>query len=104
MGMSGYFMDCCKSKDPLIKSMIVPVSQDNSTIIYKSIQETDEDNKEKKIQNKISHYGGFTKEEIEQINEKININFDKYQKAPVKSSDINIIYQSGIIRSNSSYI
>ena len=104
MGMSGYFIDCCKSKDPLVKSMIVSVPLDKSTIIYKDTQETDVDNKEMKMKNKISHYGGFTKEEIEQINEKININFDKYQRAPVKSSDINIIYQSGIIRSNSSYI
>ena len=43
-------------------------------------------------------------EQIELINEKININFDKYKKVPLKSSNINLIYQSGIIRSNTSNI
>ena len=60
--------------------------------------------KKKQKKKKINQYVGFTKEELEQINDKININFDKYQRVPLKSSNINLIYQSGIIRSNSSNI
>ena len=57
---------------------------------------------DKKTNNKISEYSDFSQEELAKINERININYTKYQKVPLKSSDINLIYKSGVIRSNSS--
>ena len=103
MGISGNIIECCKSKGPIAKSMIVSVPQ-NKNITDDENQDTGVYNKEKIIKNKNNHYPGFTKEEIDLINEKININFDKYKKIPMKSSNINLIYQSGIIRSNTSNI
>ena len=103
MGISGNVIECCKNKEPIVKSMIVSVPLNKSTTDSEN-HETGVYNKEKTKKNKINQYVGFTKEELEQINDKININFDKYQRVPLKSSNINLIYQSGIIRSNSSKI
>ena len=86
MGLSGYISECCNSNDLIVKS------------IHPSVQETKGQTRET-----TAHYNGFTKDELDTINEKVNINFDKY-KIPVKSSDINYLYQSGIIRSNTSNV
>ena len=87
MGLSGYISECCNSNDLIVKS------------IHPSVLSI----KEVKTRETTTHYNGFTKDELDTINEKVNINFDKY-KIPVKSSDINYLYQSGIIRSNTSNV
>ena len=98
MGMSSNFF-CCTNKNSLYKSMKVSINSENN-------EETDDTNEikntNKKRNSKISEYTGFSPEELEIINEGININYNKYQKIPLKSSDINLIYRSGVIRSNSS--
>ena len=100
MGMSGNIM-CCKMPDSLVKSMKVPIDINNNeeTNDLDEIKSCD-----KKSNNEESEYNGFSPEELEKINERININYSKYQKIPLKSSDINLIYKSGVIRSNSSNI
>ncbi len=89
---------CCNNKNLLIKSMKVSVNSEIN-------EETDDTNEFKNTDKKnicqISEYSGFSPEELEKINEGININYNKYQKVPLKSSDINLIYRSGVIRSNS---
>ena len=92
---------CCKIPDALVKSMKVPIDSENNeeTSDIDEIKSVD-----KKSNNEENEYNGFTQEELEKINEKININYSKYQKIPLKSSDINLIYKSGVIRSNSSNI
>ena len=51
-----------------------------------------------KISNNSSiSYDFFTPEEILEINDKIKNKYQKYQKMPLKSSAINIIYTSGLI-------
>ena len=98
--MSGNII-CCKIPDALVKSMKVPIDSENNeeTSDIDEIKSVD-----KKSNNEETEYNGFTQEELEKINEKININYSKYQKIPLKSSDINLIYKSGVIRSNSSNI
>ena len=94
MGLSGYISECCNSNDLIVKSIhpsVFPIKE-------VKIQETEGQTRET-----TTHYNGFTKDELDTINEKVNINFDKY-KIPVKSSDINYLYQSGIIRSNTSNV
>ena len=54
-------------------------------------------NNDKSIDDSSISYDYFTPEEMLEINEKINNKFQKYQKIPLKSSDINIIYKSGLI-------
>ena len=90
---------CCKIPDALVKSMKVPIDSENNeeTSDIDEIKSVD-----KKSNNEENEYNGFTQEELEKINERININYSKYQKIPLKSSDINLIYKSGVIRSNSS--
>ena len=95
MGIAGYIEDCCLKPDLKISLKITTVQSDNNQV-------TTDNNEIKSLDKKISHYEGFTSEELAEINEKININYAKYQKMPLKSSDINIIYKSGVIRSNSS--
>ena len=92
---------CCKIPDALVKSMKVPIDSENNeeTSDIDEIKSVD-----KKSNNEENEYNGFTQEELEKINERININYSKYQKIPLKSSDINLIYKSGVIRSNSSNI
>ena len=92
---------CCKMPDSLVKSMKVPIDINNNeeTNDIDEIKSVD-----KKSNNEESEYNGFSPEELEKINERININYSKYQKIPLKSSDINLIYKSGVIRSNSSNI
>ena len=98
MGMSSNII-CCKNPDSLVKSMKVPINIENNeeTNDIDEIKSID-----KKTNNKISEYSDFSQEELAKINERININYTKYQKVPLKSSDINLIYKSGVIRSNSS--
>ena len=98
MGMSSNII-CCKNPDSLVKSMKVPINIENNeeTNDIDEIKSID-----KKTNNKISEYSDFSQEELAKINERININYAKYQKVPLKSSDINLIYKSGVIRSNSS--
>ena len=92
---------CCKIPDALVKSMKVPIDSENN----EETSDIDEiKSVNKKSNNEENEYNGFTQEELEKINEKININYSKYQKIPLKSSDINLIYKSGVIRSNSSNI
>ena len=95
MGIAGYIEDCCLKPDLKISLKITTVQSDNNQV-------TTDNNEIKSLDKKISHHEGFTSEELAEINEKININYAKYQKMPLKSSDINIIYKSGVIRSNSS--
>ena len=45
----------------------------------------------------ISDYEYLTPEEMKEINEKLNLKFQKYKQIPLKTSDINIIYKSGVI-------
>jgi hypothetical protein len=45
----------------------------------------------------ISEYQYFTQEEIQQNNDKIINKYQKYKQMPLRSSDIHIIYRSGII-------
>ena len=98
MGMAGYLDRCCKGQDDILaKSWKIPTNSDQETDDINEIKSID-----KKIGDKKSHYECFTSEELAEINEKININYAKYQKVPLKSSDINLIYKSGVIRSNSS--
>ena len=98
--MSGNII-CCKIPDALVKSMKVPIDSENN----EETSDIDEiKNVDKKSNNEETEYNGFTQEELEKINERININYSKYQKIPLKSSDINLIYKSGVIRSNSSNI
>ena len=90
---------CCKIPDALVKSMKVPIDSENN----EETSDIDEiKSVNKKSNNEENEYNGFTQEELEKINERININYSKYQKIPLKSSDINLIYKSGVIRSNSS--
>ena len=92
---------CCKIPDALVKSMKVPIDSENN----EETSDIDEiKSVNKKNNNEQNEYDGFTQEELEKINERININYSKYQKIPLKSSDINLIYKSGVIRSNSSNI
>ena len=92
---------CCKIPDALVKSMKVPIDSENN----EETSDIDEiKNVDKKSNNEETEYNGFTQEELEKINERININYSKYQKIPLKSSDINLIYKSGVIRSNTSNI
>ena len=92
---------CCKIPDALVKSMKVPIDSENN----EETSDIDEiKSVNKKSNNEENEYNGFTQEELEKINERININYSKYQKIPLKSSDINLIYKSGVIRSNSSNI
>ena len=92
---------CCKIPDALVKSMKVPIDSENN----EETSDIDEiKSVNKKSNNEENEYDGFTQEELEKINERININYSKYQKIPLKSSDINLIYKSGVIRSNSSNI
>ena len=100
MGTSGNII-CCKIPGALVKSMKVPIDSENNeeTSDIDEIKSVD-----KKSNNEENEYNGFTQEELEKINERININYSKYQKIPLKSSDINLIYKSGVIRSNSSNI
>ena len=104
MGVAGYIEKCCSRPD-LFGSMNIQPDKVDKNVQTSSNQETAETNEIKSLDNKninkISHYEGFTSEELAEINEKININYTKYQKMPLKSSDINIIYKSGVIRSNS---
>jgi hypothetical protein len=100
MGTSGNII-CCKIPDALVKSMKVPIDSENN----EETSDIDEiKSVNKKSNNEENEYNGFTQEELEKINERININYSKYQKIPLKSSDINLIYKSGVIRSNSSNI
>ena len=99
MGVSGNII-CCKKPDSLVKSIKLSINNNEETDDIDEINSMD-----KNINNNNnSHYEGFSPEELEIINEKININYNKYKSIPLKSSDINIIYKSGIIRSNSSNI
>ena len=96
MGVSGNIF-CCKNHD-LVKSIKVSINKETN-------EETNDIDDFKSIDKKSineSRYEGFSPEELEKINEKININYSKYQNVPLKSSDINLIYKSGVIRSNSS--
>ena len=96
MGVSGNIF-CCKNQD-LVKSIKVSINKETN-------EETNDIDDFKSIDKKSineSRYEGFSPEELEKINEKININYSKYQNVPLKSSDINLIYKSGVIRSNSS--
>ena len=98
MGMTSDIM-CCKSPDSLVKSMKVSIQEEK----YEDTNDIDEiKSMDKKSNSKVLEYNCFSQEELDKINERININFMKYQKAPLKSSDINLIYKSGVIRSNSS--
>ena len=98
MGMTSDIM-CCKSPDSLVKSMRVSIQEEK----YEVTNDIDEiKSMDKKSNSKVLEYNCFSQEELDKINERININFMKYQKAPLKSSDINLIYKSGVIRSNSS--
>ena len=96
MGVSGNIF-CCKNQD-LVKSIKVSINKETN-------EETNDIDDFKSIDKKSineSRYEGFSPEELEKINEKISINYSKYQNVPLKSSDINLIYKSGVIRSNSS--
>ena len=55
-------------------------------------------NNNKSIDDSDNSYDFWTLEEILEINEKIKKKIPKYQQMPLKSSDINIIYRSGLIQ------
>ena len=98
MGMTSDIM-CCKSPDSLVKSMKVSIQEEK----YEDTNDIDEiQSMDKKSNSKVLEYNCLSQEELDKINERININYMKYQKVPLKSSDINLIYKSGVIRSNSS--
>ena len=98
MGMPSNII-CCTNKNTLFKSLKISINDENN----EKIDGNEEiKNNEKNSSCQSSEYTGFSPEELEKINEGININYNKYQKIPLNSSDINIIYKSGVIRSNSS--
>ena len=99
MGTSGFMDGCCENPS-LFKSMKIPDNIEKENKEINEIKTTESFDKNKNY--KISQYEGFSPEELEKINEKININYSPYQKIPLKSSDINLIYKSGVIRSNTS--
>ena len=104
MGVSGNII-CCKKPDSLVKSIKLSINNNEETDDIDEINSMDKNiNNNTNNNNNNSHYEGFSPEELEIINEKMNINYNKYKSIPLKSSDINIIYKSGIIRSNSSNI
>ena len=99
MGTSGFMDGCCENPS-LFESMKITDNTEKGNKEINEIKTTESSDKNKNY--KISQYEGFSPEELEKINEKININYSPYQKIPLKSSDINLIYKSGVIRSNTS--
>ena len=99
-----FSIECCKNPKSLVISTKLPVPDQNSDeeiekIDTGMIENKNINNKNNKNSNDI---GGVSPEETEQTNEKININYAPYQKMQLKISDINMIYKSGIIRSDAS--
>ena len=111
-----FSIECCKNPKSLVISTKLPVPDQNSDEEIEKIDTGMIKNKNinKKNNKNSNDIGGVSPEETEQTlyiilknitlitNEKININYAPYQKMQLKISDINMIYKSGIIRSDSS--
>ena len=104
MGLLGFSIECCKNPKSLVISTKLPVPDQNSDEEIEQIDTGMIENKNinKKNNKNSNDIGGVSPEETEQTNEKININYAPYQKMQLKISDINMIYKSGIIRSDAS--